>query len=121
LYYASSFSFYLKLGFFWKGTPDKCDIRQAQALDHKYIHLILAEIAFVRELIAAKEAAEKRAHELELENFAWKAALKAKDEDMVTAKNAADAETDAMAKRLSTLQRDFGSLKVRKLFPLYRQ
>jgi hypothetical protein len=47
-----------------------------------------------------------------LENFAWKAALKAKDEGLIFAKRAADEEMDALTKRLSTLQRDFGSLKV---------
>jgi hypothetical protein len=68
--------------------------------------------AFVWGLIAAKEAAEKHAESLELENFAWKAALKAKDEELIFAKRAADEEIDALTKRLSTLQRDFGSLKV---------
>jgi hypothetical protein len=68
--------------------------------------------AFVGRLIAAKDAAEKRAEELELENFAWKAALKAKDESIISAKRAADEEIDALTKRLSTLRRDFGSLKV---------
>lgn len=52
---------------------------------------------------------------MELENFAWKAALKAKDEGMISAKRAADEEIDVLTKRLSALQRDFGSLKVRQL------
>jgi hypothetical protein len=49
-----------------------------------------------------------------LENFAWKAALKAKDEGLISARRAADDEIDILTKRLSTLQRDFGSLKVRQ-------
>jgi len=67
--------------------------------------------AFVQGLISAKDAAEKRAEGLELENFTWKAALKAKDESMISAKRAADEEIDVLTKRLSTLQRDFGSMK----------
>jgi hypothetical protein len=47
-----------------------------------------------------------------LENFAWKAALKAKDEGMISAKTFADEEIAALTKRLSTLQRDFGLVKV---------
>lgn len=68
--------------------------------------------AFVQELLLAKEEAEKRADALQLEVYAWKSALKAKDDEMLTMQRLSSDDLASATSRLAVVQRDYGSVKV---------